>query len=176
MLGGYSVGLIAREDGVSFIKRNGLRLVDRDGCYHLQATVGLAAEFKQADVLFLCSKSHDLPGLALSIRHIITSNTIVIPVVNGFPWWYFDGVNGNWNGAQLRSADPNNALKQIVPSRQIVGSTIVITAERIDRGSSTTFNPLQMTLGEMDDRVTARPGDVISVLEKAGIVPALHRV
>lgn len=170
MLGGYSVGLIAREDGASFIRKNGLRLVDKDGCYHLQADVGVAAEFKRADILFLCSKSHDLPELAVSIRHIISSSTIVIPVINGLPWWYFDGVNGNWDGAQLHSADPSNVLKRIVPSRQIVGSTTLITAERIDRGSSTTFNPLQMTLGELDDRVTPRLGEVMSVLEKAGIV------
>lgn len=169
MMGGYQVGIIARDEGVSFIKKNGLRLIDRDGCHHFKAAVGLANDFKSADILFLCSKSHDLPKLAKSIQHLITPRTVVIPVVNGLPWWYFDGENGNWNGAQLHSADPDNVLKEIIPSPQVIGTTTIITAERLDRGSSTTFNPLQMTLGELDDQVTPKLGEVLSVLEKAGI-------
>nr|CAD6437652.1 2-dehydropantoate 2-reductase [Rhizobium sp. Q54] len=169
MMGGYQVGVIARDEGVSFIKKNGLRLIDRDGCHHFEVAVGLAADFENADILFLCSKSHDLPQLALSLQHLITPRTTVVPVINGLPWWYFDGENGNWNGSQLRSADPDNVLKQIIPSPQVIGTTTIMTAERLDRGSSTTFNPLQMTLGELDDRVTPRLGEVISMLEKAGI-------
>lgn len=169
MLGGYEVGLIARGDAVAFVRNNGVRLIDKQGAHHLFPEVGEAADFLQADILFLCSKSHDLPGLALAVRHLIAARTIVVPIINGIPWWYFDGLDGNWAGRHISAVDPANVLKHLIPSRQIIGTTTTMTVERTDRTTARTFNPLQMTLGELDDERTARLAGVVSVLEQSGI-------
>lgn len=172
MIGGFRVRLVAREESVRFIRQNGLQLIDLEGHHHLHPEVDLASGFSAADILFLCSKSQDLPQLSLSVRHLITSDTLVVPVINGLPWWYFDGENGVWNGNQIRSVDPDNILKTTIPSRQIIGTTTVMTVERVDRGTAKTFNPLQMTLGELNDRPSPRLGELVAILENAGI--AVH--
>lgn len=169
MLGGYDVGLIARGEAVQFARNYGVCLVDKQGTHHLFPEVGQAADFLQADILFLCSKSHDLPGLALAVQHLIAARTIVVPIINGIPWWYFDGLDGNWAGRHVSAVDPSNMLKHLIPSRQIIGTTTIMTVEKTDRTTARTFNPLQMTLGELDDQRTARLADVVSVLEQSGI-------
>jgi 2-dehydropantoate 2-reductase len=168
MIGGNRVGLIAREESVRFIRQNGLELLDLEGRHHLQPEVDLASGFSAADILFLCSKSQDLPQLSLSVRHLITPETVVVPLINGLPWWYFDGENGMWNGDRIRAVDPDNILKATIPSRQVIGTTTVMTVERVNRGMARTFNRLQMTLGELDDQPSARVAALAGILENAG--------
>src|SRR5262249_18515797 len=141
---------------LSFIKRHGIELIDRDGDHRMPIEVGLASDFSQADVLCLCPKSQDMPLMAAAVRHLISADTIVVPVINGIPWWYFDGSGGAWSGQQVKAVDPDGVLKEIIPSRQIVGVTTMITAQRTHRGIARTFNPLQMTIGELDDRHSDR--------------------
>lgn len=166
---GYRVRLVARGGSLASIRENGLRLLDREGDHRSQVEVGQARDFGPQRVLFLCAKSHDLPELVASLQPLITHETMVIPVVNGIPWWYFDGEGGDWNGPIITSVDPNGDLKRLIPSRQVVGATTIITAERLHWGTARTLNPLQMTIGELDDRLTTRVGELASALNTAGI-------
>lgn len=44
-----------------------------------------------------------------------------------------------------------------------------MTVQRLDRGTAMTFDPLQMTLGELDDRSSSRLWALTTILERAGI-------
>jgi 2-dehydropantoate 2-reductase len=46
----------------------------------------------------------------------------------------------------------------------------MITVERTDTGVARTFNPLQMTLGELDDIETDRLRGLANILEKSGLI------
>jgi 2-dehydropantoate 2-reductase len=107
--------------------------------------------------------------MAKTVRHLISHSTIIVPVINGIPWWYFDGSDGHWNGQRIKAVDPDGVLKHLLPSRQIVGVTTMMTVERTGPGSARTFNPLQMTLGELNDRASERLDLLASVLDRSGI-------
>jgi 2-dehydropantoate 2-reductase len=169
IIGGHNVGLIAKQESVDFIRENGLRLDDTEGRHELEVDIGVAADFHRTDLLFLCAKSHDLPALAQSIAHLIGPDTTVVPVINGIPWWYFDGIDGAREGKTIFSVDPQNVLKKIIPSHQVIGTTTVMTAQRIDRGSAVTFNPLQMTIGELNNRRSWRLEAIAEILRQSGI-------
>ncbi|MDM9648376.1 2-dehydropantoate 2-reductase [Rhizobium sp. S163] len=169
-LSGLQVDLVARGESLDVIRKQGIRLLDREGDHQVVVNVGTAGDFQQPDVLFMSPKSQDMPALATSIKHLIGPRTTVVPVVNGIPWWYFDGIDGGWAGQEIQSVDPNGILKEIIPSRQVVGTTTMITVERIQKGIARTFNPLQMTLGELDDTSSERLDGLASLLEKAGLV------
>ncbi|MBW9116490.1 2-dehydropantoate 2-reductase [Rhizobium cauense] len=168
-IAGFPVRLVARGDSLSFIKANGIRLIDREGDHRVQVDVGTATDFGIQDVLFLCPKSHDLPEMAAALQPLIGEHTTIVPVVNGMPWWYFDGVGGQWDGPSIKSVDPNQVLKGLLPSRQVIGTTTIITAERLRVGTARTFNPLQMTIGELDDQQSERLSDLSDILTLAGI-------
>ncbi|WP_230532964.1 ketopantoate reductase family protein [Microvirga roseola] len=169
LIGGYRVSVIARGSSLTSIRQNGIRLVDREGDHQLRIEVGTASDFPAQDILFLCPKSQDMPALAAAVQPIIGPNTLIVPVINGIPWWYFDGVTGGWNGRQIKSVDPDGVLKERLQSTQIVGVTTTITAERLQPGVARTFNPLQMTIGELDGHISARVKNLAEILVRSGI-------
>nr|CAD6437936.1 2-dehydropantoate 2-reductase [Rhizobium sp. Q54] len=73
LIGGFRAVLVARDESVRFIRKNGLRFIDLEGRHHLYPEVDHASGFSAADILFLCSKSQDLPKLSLSVQHLIVS-------------------------------------------------------------------------------------------------------
>lgn len=177
MLGGYNVGLIARGESIGHIRKHGVTLVDGQGEHRVFPEVASAEGFREASHLFLCPKSQDMPHLAASVRHLISPETVVIPVINGLPWWYFDGEGGAWEGSLISAVDPEGRLKKIIPSRQVIGTTTVMTAERIDRGTVHAFNPLAMVVGELDDSNTPRLEATVTVLERSSITTRIaHRI
>ncbi|MGZ2505991.1 2-dehydropantoate 2-reductase [Rhizobium leguminosarum] len=168
-MAGYRVSLVARGESLSFVQENGIQLIDQEGEHRVMVNVGAASAYATADVLFLCPKSHDMLAMATSIRHLISPDTIVVPVINGIPWWYFDGIDRCWQGQSIRTVDPEGKLKRIIPSRSIVGITTMITVERVSPGKATTFNPLQITIGELDDKPSERLDLLARILERSGI-------
>lgn len=168
-ISGFDVHLIARGSSLEIIRRDGIRLVDREGTHHTRIETTSARDARVADFLFLCSKSHDLPALVASVTHLITPGTVVVPVINGLPWWYFQGQNTGLGDYQIKNVDPSGILKECIPFQSIVGTTTMITAERKQPGYATTFNPLQLTLGEIDDRRSKRVDHLAAILERSGI-------
>ncbi len=169
LIGGFGVSIIARDKSLVAIRQEGIRLIDREGDHRLQVAVGNALDFPTQDILFLCPKSQDMTALSATVQPVIGPNTLIVPVINGIPWWYFDGQAGEWSGRRIMSVDPGGELKRYLPSPQIVGTTTVITAERLQPGTARTFNPLQMTIGDLDDQASDRVNKLAEILMGAGI-------
>lgn len=168
-MSGNKVTLLTRDTRTSSFRQDGIRLIDHEGQHHLHPEVASTFDAGHFDVLFLCAKSHDLPGLAVSIQHLISNRTVVVPVVNGIPWWYFEGQGGSEGGRRIFAADPDGSLGKAIPWRQVIGTTTVITAEKTGRTSVVSSNPLQMTIGELTDEMTLRVTNIRAILEGAGI-------
>lgn len=169
LIGGYRVSLIARGANLAAIRKDGIRLLDNEGDHRLKIDVGTPSDYSVQDLIFLCPKSQDLPALAAAVQPLIGPGTTIVPVINGIPWWYFDGQDGQWNGSHITAVDPEGVLKKLLPSRQIIGTTTIITAERTEPGAAKTFNPLQMTIGELDDRISDRVQRLGAILRQSGI-------
>jgi len=167
-LAGFDIYVVARGESLQAIRENGIRLTDTEGEHSANVTVGAAKDFGVQDILFLCPKSHDVGDLVQSLMPMITPETLVVPVINGIPWWLFDGINGA-DGRAIESVDPGGKIRSMLPSAQIIGTTAMITAERLRPGRARTQNPLHMTLGELDDRHTRRLAEVEEILKRSGI-------
>ncbi|MBY3279830.1 2-dehydropantoate 2-reductase [Rhizobium laguerreae] len=166
---GFDVSVVARGESLEAIKQNGIRLLDLEGDHSVKVRVGAANELGVQHILFLCPKSQDLGGLATSLLSMITAETVIVPVINGVPWWMFEGIGGGWDGRAIESVDPGGQIKSMLPPAQIIGTTAMITAERLRPGLARTRNPLHMTLGELDDRHTRRLAEIEGILNKSGI-------
>lgn len=168
-LGGHRVGLLARGESLAAIRNRGVRLMDREGEHNVAVEVGDATDFRKQDILFLCPKSQDMPAMAADVQPLVGPKTMIVPVINGIPWWYFDSPSTDWNGQNIETVDPDGILKRRLPSRQIIGTTTMITAERLQPGVAITFNSLQMTIGELDDQESQRLGQLSEILTRSGI-------
>jgi 2-dehydropantoate 2-reductase len=168
-IAGFCVSIVARGASLTAIRNGGIRLLDRDGDHVVQVEAGEAADLSKQDIIFMCPKSQDMPTLAGAVQPVIGPDTLIVPVINGIPWWYFEKLAGTWEGHHIFSVDPDDLLKRLLPSTQIVGTTTMITAERLQPGTASTFNPLQMTIGELDDQMSERLEALADILTRSGI-------
>ncbi len=159
----------ARRKPCRYQKKNGLSLTDAEGEHHAQVTVGTADELANADVLFLCAKAQDLESMAEAVQPLIHSETLIVPFVNGIPWWYFQGVEGRHAGRTVLAVDPRQRLKRLLPGQRVIGAVTTITAERLAPGVARTRNPLRCVIGEIDHRRSDRTDWLAALLADSGI-------
>lgn len=177
---GMAVHVLARGETLRRMQDEGVTL-HRQG-QRWQAEVrasGNAAELGVQDVLFLCVKSQDVASMLAAARAMVGPQTTVVPLVNGVPFWFFQGLPGRWHGRAVRCVDPEGSLLQQVDACQVLGAVTFITAERLGPAEAASDNPLLIVLGEIDHRPdSTRLECIAAALREAGIetrcVPAVR--
>lgn len=167
---GHAVDLLARGHTLATLRQQGVQLDDLDG--HWQApvrAVASAAECATPDVVFLCSKSQDLPALAEQVQPALGPDTLVLPLVNGVPFWYFHAEGGRFQGRTVRAVDPESRLARALPLAQVLGAVVFITAEALGPGRVRSGTPHLLMLGEPAGGLSPRLLTLCELLRDAGI-------
>lgn len=167
---GRTVNLLARGATLVALRRHGVRLTDRQGshCAAVNAS-DRSTELGTQDLLFLCTKAHDLPALLPTIEPMLGRDTLVVPVINGVPWWYFLGEGGRFAGQHIEAVDPGGQLAARLAPPRLIGCVAFITAESPAPGVAISTNPLQMVFGEPDNRPSERLERLCALVESTGI-------
>lgn len=167
---GLPVQLLARGATLEAIQRNGIQFTRAQDVIHVPVQASSSAqELGGQDILFLCTKAHQLAQLLPAIKPMITPQTCIIPLVNGVPWWYFQRIEGRLAGRAVNSVDPDGALLRALPSEQVLGSAVFMTVERPAPGAVVSRNPLLLILGELDHTETPRVQGIAAALNAAGL-------
>jgi 2-dehydropantoate 2-reductase len=168
---GYSVQVLARGESLCRMRTDGIVLHRNGQCLQAHVTAsGSATDLGLQDVLFVCTKSQDLAAILEAARPMIGPGTTVIPLVNGVPFWFFQGVPGRWPGQAVQAVDPLGKLLAQTPIEQLLGAVAFITAERRGPAQAASDNPLLIVLGEIDHSPSSqRMEKVAGMLNKAGI-------
>ncbi|MXN75362.1 2-dehydropantoate 2-reductase [Burkholderia sp. 4701] len=177
---GQAVSVFARGATLEAISRRGIELDDLSGSIRVNVPASdRADDFGMQDIVFVCAKAHALSGLLASIKPMLEKETLVVPAVNGVPWWYFGGegeggrerggAGGGLDYESVQAVDPDGSLAAMLPSRQILGCVVYITAEVREPGRVIATNPHRMILGELDNRPSLRLQQVCALLSDAGI-------
>lgn len=167
--GGQRVTVIARGESLKKIASSGVTLRQPQRELHADVFASDGNDIGIHDVLLLCSKAQDLETLALASRNTIGPNTLILPVVNGIPWWYFHGVTGRFAERTVQSVDPDGALANLLPPEQTIGVVASFTAERMGPGKAVALNPIRMVLGEIDDISRNRTHLLVEIFNRCGI-------
>ncbi|WP_238120705.1 MULTISPECIES: ketopantoate reductase family protein [unclassified Xanthobacter] len=171
-LAGHDVTVLARGGTLAAIRAHGLELTDRTGVHRVavRAVDHLTGpQVGPQDVVFLSSKAQDLAPLATLVQPAIGRDTLIVPTVNGIPWWYFEGHGGPDDGRAVEAVDPGGALKRLLPAAQLVGAVTYITSERTAPHAARTHNPLRMVVGTVTPAAHTGTARIAAVLEAAGI-------
>ncbi len=167
-LAGHDVTVLARGGTLAAIRAHGLELTDRTGV-HRVAVRAMDHLTGPQDVVFLSSKAPDLAPLARLVQPAIGGDTLIVPTVNGIPWWYFEGLGGPDDGRAVEAVDPGGALKRLLPAGQLVGAVTYITSERTAPHAARTHNPLRMVVGAVTPAAQTGATRIAALLEAAGI-------
>jgi 2-dehydropantoate 2-reductase len=103
-LRGHDVSLLARGAHLQAIRRDGLKLVD-----HLDGgTAALPlpasdepADFGAQDLVVIALKAHGIAAMLPRLRPLLAAHTVVVPAINGLPWWYFYREPGPHEGRRI---------------------------------------------------------------------------
>ena len=120
------------------------------------------------DVVMLALKTHQLSAVAPRIEALCHDDTVVVPMQNGIPFWYFNAHGGPLAGRAIESVDPGGAIRDAIPARRILGCVVYIAAEQLAPGSIAHVANDRLILGEPDGSESARAREIASVLERAG--------
>ena len=119
-----------------------------------------------ADVLIVAVKATALAPAAQFARAFVGPGTAIVPMLNGVPWWFVDGM-------QLRSIDPDGSVAAALPFEQIVGCVVHASSSRA--GSTVVVKHAEkLIIGEPQGGETSeRVARLFAVLDEAGLRPDL---
>jgi len=119
-----------------------------------------------AEVLILAVKATALGPAAQSAQPFVAPETIIVPMLNGVPWWFVQGM-------QLKSVDPDGSVAAAFPLAQIVGCVVHASCSRSD-GSVVVNHADKLIIGEPAGGETSeRVARLFGVLDAAGLRPDL---
>ena len=114
-LAGNEVVFIARGRNLEVINAEGVRVYYRDGRVD---TASVATDDYAAagrfDVVVLALKAHQVAAVAGKLAPLYHDDTVVIPMQNGIPFWYFHGHGDDLAGRTVESV--NRAVSSRTPS------------------------------------------------------------
>jgi 2-dehydropantoate 2-reductase len=166
---GRNVSVFARGHSLEVLRSSGIRLSDARETVEVTVSVHDRADFGVQDIVFLCVKAGALPDLVAQILPLIGPDTIVIPAVNGVPWWYFQDEGGRFDGINVDAVDPTATLRNNLSTRNLVGSVVYMAVHSLSPGVVEALAPHRIVLGELGNRQSARVELVCSLLSSAGI-------
>jgi 2-dehydropantoate 2-reductase len=125
------------------------------------ATAPLAIFGGPADVLVLAVKSTSLAAAAQSARAFIDQQTVILPMLNGVPWWFVEGMD-------LGSVDPDGSIAAALPMPQVVGCVVHASCRR--DGSAVVVNHAdKLIVGEPRGGGSDRLAGLCDMVEQGGI-------
>ena len=169
---GYRVTFIDRRDRIDQISTmGGLVVIDPEGEAHCSAPDLLTTNTEEAgqhDVIFLATKSQDLPKIAESISYLTGLDSYIVTVQNGIPWWYFHGLNHDLMGKRLTSLDPDGVLETHIDSSRIIGCIAYPAAILRPDGTVKHVEGHRFPIGELDGQERERTRNLAKLFEDAG--------
>jgi 2-dehydropantoate 2-reductase len=168
---GEEVTFIARNKNLAAIQANGFKLILEDGSEELAPTAKAVQDMKVAgvqDVVFLTVKAHQVHDLLPDLLHMIGKNTMLVTMINGIPWWYFQKYQGQNAGTVLNSVDPEGEIAKQIDPACIIGSIVYPAAELIAPGVVRLIEGNRFTLGELDGKRSERIDALSQAMIRAG--------
>jgi len=167
---GHMVSLLARNATLRAIQEHGLRYTSGDGAQSAIAVQAYAstAEMGPQDLVIIALKAHMLPELAADLRALIQPHTVVLPVGNGLPWWYFLVPDQPLSGLRLRSVDPLGAIERALPLDNVLGGSVMASCSSPAPGVVIHSSGGRVVLGE------PRGGGSIRASHWASVLTAAH--
>ena len=122
--GGCQVSAVARGATLAALREHGLRLRERGelASYPVQATDDPAALGVQ-DLVVIAVKAPALAAVAARIAPLIGPATVVLPAMNGVPWWFAAGAPA-LGDEPLHSIDPGGAIAAAIPLARVIGCVV----------------------------------------------------
>ncbi|MBB4952223.1 2-dehydropantoate 2-reductase [Agrobacterium vitis] len=158
--------LVARGRRLSTLRQQGVQLDDRGHC--IAATVNAVERLNTVnDAVFVCVKSQDVPKALHSNAAGIGPQTLIIPMINGLPFWFFYSADRQ-KAAPL--TDPQGLTEGLFQPQQVLGAVLLMTVRMQENGKAISTNTPTLSLAPVADGVDgAALQRLCALLAKGGV-------
>jgi 2-dehydropantoate 2-reductase len=166
---GHMLSVLARGETLSALQRDGWTL-ERGG-ERLRTNVTAnddAAEFGAQDVLLIAVKGPALAKAVSVAKAMIGPQTIVIPAMNGVPWWFLLAGRGSLPPTVLASVDPDGTIAHAIPFKALLGCVVHASAYATAPGVTVHQGGNRLIFGEPDGALSQRLKSIADLFEDAG--------
>ena len=169
---GAAVSLVARGPHLEAILKNGLTF-EKDGVtstHHLPASSD-PADLGLQDVVFLAVKAHGIPAIIDGLKPLLHDDTIIVPAVNGLPWWYFYGAGTGTalDEQPLLAVDPDRRIWDEIGPQRAIGCVVYPACEIAAPGHVRHLDGDRFSLGEPSGERTDRIRDLSALMIAGGL-------
>jgi 2-dehydropantoate 2-reductase len=166
---GHEVCLVARGEHLEALRANGLTFLS-DGkreVFALRASDD-PGELGAQDTVFLCLKTPSIAAMLPRIAPLVARDTVVVPAINGLPWWYFYREGGRFDGQAVACLDPRSELLAALDPRHVLGCVVHAAAQVPEPGVVRHTAGREFLIGEPDRSRSARAERLVAAMNAAG--------
>ena len=177
---GDEVTFIARGSNLDALRTRGIRLIMGDGTEqavpHVRATDNYAEAGPQ-DMVILAMKAHQVEVVAPQVPKLFGPDTVVVPMQNGIPYWYFHRYPGPLANSHVKSVDPNGVIWEHIPCERVIGCVVYPAAELVAPGVIKHVEGNRFPVGEPDGSPSERVTRVSQCFVNGGLqAPVLEDI
>jgi 2-dehydropantoate 2-reductase len=163
------VSAIARGATLAALREQGWRL--QQGGELLRAPMagasGDAAELGPQELVVIAVKGPALAAVASGIGPLLGERTLVLPAMNGVPWWFNLGVAA-LGDAPLHSVDPGGRIGTAIPLQRVIGCVVHASCATPEPGLVQHRMGQGLIIGEPQGGLSDRVQALADVLRQAG--------
>ena len=179
-LAGEDVTFIARGANLDALRSRGIRLLTADGEEQVISKVNATDDYAAAgpqDLVILALKAHQVEAVAREVPKMFGRDTVVVPMQNGIPYWYFHRHAGELAGTQVRSVDPTGVIGEHIPCERVIGCVVYPAAELVSPGVIKHVEGNRFPVGEPDGTSSARVARISECFIRSGLqAPVLEDI
>ena len=168
-LAGHSVSVLARGATLAALRSHGQRL-DSGGHSHAVPVRASdhAPELGVQDLVVLAVKAPSLVQILPALATLCSRETVVIPALNGLPWWYFLAASGPLAGHRLAAVDPGATIERAIALPQVLGCVVFPACSVAAPGHVVHASGNRIVFGEPAGGGSARAESVSDLFRAAG--------
>jgi 2-dehydropantoate 2-reductase len=170
-LAGEEVTFIVRGASLEAIHSRGFKLIAPDGSEQVANDVAATNDYAAAgpqDLVVLATKAHQLEAIVADLPALIGPETVIVPMQNGIPYWYFHRHGGEYEGRPVRSVDSHGRLAESIAPARVLGCVVYPASELVSPGVVKHVEGERFPLGELDGSISERAQRVAAAFERAG--------
>jgi 2-dehydropantoate 2-reductase len=169
--GEAQVSALARGATLAALREHGWRVKQGEtltaapvaAAHPLEASASLGVQ----DLVVLAVKGPALSQVVASVTPLLGPRTIVLPAMNGVPWWFCKGVTP-FGDEPLTSVDPDGAIGAAIPQANVLGCVVHASAATPEPGLVDHRMGRGLIVGEPGGGMSERVQRLTALLERAG--------
>lgn len=126
-----------------------------------------AEDLGPQDLVVIAVKGPAMPSVAASIAPLLGPGTVVLPAMNGVPWWFNQGVEA-LGPEPLHSVDPGGRIHAAIDPGRIIGCVVHASTSTPEPGLVEHRMGRQLIVGEPTGAAQDRTRSVAGLLGQAG--------